>query len=100
MPWLRPIRRPRTRTLLAIATAIRREAPALRAANELDLSAAKAAGMEAAMLDRLALSDKAIETMALGLEQIAALPDPIGEISNMKYRPSGSSWTNARAFGL
>lgn len=79
----------KNQALLAIATAIRREAPALRTANELDLAAAKAAGMEAAMLDRLALSDKAIATMAEGLEQIARLSDPIGEISNMKYRPSG-----------
>lgn len=79
----------KNKALLAIATAIRRDAVALRAANELDLAAAKAAGMEAAMLDRLALSDKAIATMAEGLEQIARLPDPIGEISNMKYRPSG-----------
>ena len=79
----------KNQALLAIATAIRREAPALRAANELDLAAAKAAGMEAAMLDRLALSDKAIATMAEGLEQITRLSDPIGEISNMKYRPSG-----------
>nr|WP_315477186.1 glutamate-5-semialdehyde dehydrogenase [uncultured Undibacterium sp.] len=79
----------KNQALLAIATAIRREAAALRAANELDLAAAKTAGMEAAMLDRLALSDKAIATMAEGLEQIARLPDPIGEISNMKYRPSG-----------
>ncbi|MBC3809355.1 glutamate-5-semialdehyde dehydrogenase [Undibacterium seohonense] len=79
----------KNQALLAIATAIRREAPALRAANQLDLAAAKAAGMEVAMLDRLALSDRAIATMAEGLEQIARLSDPIGEISNMKYRPSG-----------
>ncbi len=75
--------------LSLIATAIRREASALRAANELDLAAAKANGMEAAMLDRLTLSDKAIASMAEGLEQIVSLADPIGEISNMKYRPSG-----------
>ena len=79
----------KNQALLAIAAAIRRDASALRAANELDLAAAQAAGMEAAMLDRLALSDKAIATMAEGLEQIARLSDPIGEISNMKYRPSG-----------
>lgn len=79
----------KNQALMAIATAIRRDAPALRAANELDLAAAKASGMEPAMLDRLALSDKAIATMAEGLEQIARLSDPIGEISNMKYRPSG-----------
>lgn len=75
--------------LSLIASAIRREASALRAANELDLAAAKASGMEAAMLDRLTLSDKAIASMAEGLEQIVSLADPIGEISNMKYRPSG-----------
>ena len=75
--------------LSLIALAIRREASALRAANELDLAAVKASGMEAAMLDRLTLSDKAIASMAEGLEQIVSLADPIGEISNMKYRPSG-----------
>ncbi|MBI3285883.1 MAG: glutamate-5-semialdehyde dehydrogenase [Burkholderiales bacterium] len=79
----------KNQALSLIAAAIRREAPALRAANELDLAAARAHGMEAAMLDRLTLSDQAIATMALGLEQIVSLADPIGEISNMKYRPSG-----------
>ncbi len=79
----------KNKALLAIATAIRRDASSLRAANERDLAAAKTAGMDAAMLDRLALSDKAIATMAEGLEQIARLSDPIGEISNMKYRPTG-----------
>lgn len=79
----------KNKALSLIAVAIRREAAALRAANELDLAAAKAAGMEAAMLDRLTLSDKAIATMAEGLEQIVSLADPIGEISNMKYRPTG-----------
>ncbi|MDO8701747.1 MAG: glutamate-5-semialdehyde dehydrogenase, partial [Undibacterium sp.] len=75
--------------LSLIAVAIRRDASALRAANELDLVAAKASGMDAAMLDRLTLSDQAIASMAEGLEQIVSLADPIGEISNMKYRPSG-----------
>ena len=75
--------------LSLIAAAIRREAPALRAANLKDLDAARASGLAAAMLDRLTLSDKAIATMAEGLEQIVALPDPIGEIGNMKYRPTG-----------
>jgi glutamate-5-semialdehyde dehydrogenase len=79
----------KNRALLAIATAIRRDKEKLLAANQQDLAAAKAAGMEAAMLDRLALSEKSIATMAEGLEQIAALPDPIGEISDLKYRPSG-----------
>ncbi len=79
----------RNRALLLIAAAIRRDADVLRAANRQDLDAARATGLAAAMLDRLTLSDQAIATMAEGLEQIAALPDPIGEISNMKYRPTG-----------
>ncbi len=79
----------RNRALLLIAEAVRRDAAQLRAANQLDLDAARQAGLAEAMLDRLALSDKAIDTMVEGLRQIAALPDPIGEISNMKYRPTG-----------
>jgi len=79
----------KNKALLTIAAAIRREKDALLAANREDMEAARANGMEAAMLDRLALSEKSIATMAEGLEQIAALPDPIGEISDMKYRPTG-----------
>ena len=79
----------KNRALLIIAAAIRREKEALLAANRADMETARAAGLDAAMLDRLALSEKSIATMAEGLEQIAALPDPIGEISDLKYRPSG-----------
>ena len=79
----------RNRALLLIAEAIERDAAALSAANELDLNAARLAGLAPALLDRLALSPAAIATMVDGLRQIAALPDPIGEISNMKSRPSG-----------
>lgn len=79
----------KNRALTLIATAIRRDAELLRAANQTDLDAARANGLVSAMLDRLTLSDEAITTMIAGLEQIVALPDPIGEISNMKYRPSG-----------
>jgi glutamate-5-semialdehyde dehydrogenase len=75
--------------LTTIAKAILREKDALLAANQQDLAAAKAAGMEAAMLDRLTITEKSIATMAEGLQQIASLDDPIGEISDMKYRPSG-----------
>ncbi len=75
--------------LRTIAAAIRREQATLLAANQADLAAAKANGLEAAMLDRLSLSEKSIATMAEGLEQIAALADPIGEMSDFKYRPSG-----------
>jgi glutamate-5-semialdehyde dehydrogenase len=79
----------KNRALTLIAQAIRRDAALLSAANQQDLAAARAAGLAEAMLDRLTLSDIAIATMAEGLEQIAALPDPIGEISNMKFRPTG-----------
>lgn len=79
----------KNRALALIAQAIRRDAALLSAANQQDLQAARAAGLAEALLDRLTLSDKAITTMAEGLEQIAALPDPIGEISNMKFRPTG-----------
>lgn len=79
----------KNQALIFIADAIQREQAALLAANQQDLDAAKAAGMEAAMLERLALSAKSIATMVEGLKQIAALPDPIGEMSDFKYRPSG-----------
>lgn len=79
----------KNRALGLIAAAIRRDADQLRAANQLDLDAAGAAGLAPALLDRLTLSDKAIATMAEGLEQIVSLADPIGEISNMKFRPTG-----------
>jgi glutamate-5-semialdehyde dehydrogenase len=79
----------KNRALTLIAQAIRRDAALLSAANQQDLAAARATGLAEAMLDRLTLSDKAIATMAEGLEQIAALPDPIGEISDMKFRPTG-----------
>jgi glutamate-5-semialdehyde dehydrogenase len=75
--------------LRCIASALRGNSTALLAANQHDLDAARAAGMEAAMLDRLTLSEKGIAAMADGVEQVAALPDPVGEISDMKFRPSG-----------
>ena len=79
----------RNQALGLIAAAIRRDAAALAAANQRDLSAAAAGGMAPAMLDRLTLSATAIANMAAGLEQVATLADPIGEISNLKFRPSG-----------
>lgn len=79
----------KNQALRNIASLIRHHEKALIAANQQDLDAAKANGMEVAMLDRLALSEKSIANMAEGLEQIASLPDPIGEMSNFKYRPSG-----------
>ncbi|MDT7848218.1 glutamate-5-semialdehyde dehydrogenase [Methylophilus sp. VKM B-3414] len=79
----------KNQALRNIAALIRQHEKALLAANQQDLQAAQANGMEAAMLDRLTLSEKSVATMAEGLEQIASLPDPIGEMSNFKYRPSG-----------
>ncbi len=75
--------------LAAIAAAIRREREAIRSANREDVETARAAGLDEAMLDRLSLTDKSIATMAEGLEQIASLPDPIGEMDEFKFRPSG-----------
>ena len=79
----------KNRALLTIAAAIRRDAGKLQAVNARDVERARANGQDAAFIDRLTLSDKAIATMSAGLEQIAALPDPIGEITNMKFRPTG-----------
>ncbi len=79
----------KNQALLHIASAILREKSALMTANQQDLAAARANGLDDAMLDRLTLSEKSISTMAEGLQQIANLADPIGEMSNFKYRPSG-----------
>lgn len=79
----------KNQALLHIASAILREKSALMTANQQDLAAARTNGLDDAMLDRLALSEKSILTMVEGLQQIANLADPIGEMSNFKYRPSG-----------
>lgn len=79
----------KNRALLAMADAIERERAALADANRQDLDKARAAGLEPAMLDRLTLSDRGILAMAEGLRQIAALPDPVGEMDDFTYRPSG-----------
>ncbi|NWG30238.1 MAG: glutamate-5-semialdehyde dehydrogenase [Rhodocyclaceae bacterium] len=75
--------------LLAMAAELRARRDELLTANAADVLEAKANGLEAAMLDRLTITAKSVEAMAQGLEQVAALPDPIGEITDMKYRPSG-----------
>ena len=79
----------KNQALLHIASAILREKSALLAANKQDCDEAKANGLDEAMLDRLTLTEKSIASMVEGLQQIAALADPIGEMSNFKYRPSG-----------
>ena len=75
--------------LLAMAAAIRTRQKELLAANAADLAQAKTDGLDAALLDRLTLDAKGVESMAQGLEQVAALPDPVGEITDLKRRPSG-----------
>src|ERR1700761_47239 len=75
--------------LAAVAEAIERDAELLKAANARDLERARDKGHDAAFIDRLTLSDKALKTMVEGLREVAALADPIGEISGLKYRPSG-----------
>ena len=75
--------------LLALARRLRAAPDSLRRANALDIEAATNAGLAAPLIDRLKLSAEAIETVAQGCEQIAAMPDPIGEISDLVQRPSG-----------
>jgi glutamate-5-semialdehyde dehydrogenase len=75
--------------LLAMAVEIERQSDALIAANKKDLDTAKTQGLDSAMLDRLELNAARIKAMAEGLRQIALLPDPVGEITDLTYRPSG-----------
>ncbi len=77
--------------LAALARRIREQRTTLQATNREDVAAAQAAGLAAPMVDRLKLTDSAIEQMAEGCEQVAALPDPIGEITELRRRPSGIS---------
>lgn len=75
--------------LRAIASEIRANKVNLLTENQRDLDAGQQKGLDAALLERLTLTEARIENMAEGLEQIAALADPIGEIANLTYRPSG-----------
>ena len=75
--------------LRAMATAIRKAAPELLAANAKDLEAGRAKGLSSAMLDRLMLNGERIEAMAAGIDQVATLPDPTGEIMDAWERPNG-----------
>ena len=79
----------KNRALNATAEAIERASEGLLAANARDLKAARAQKLDAALIDRLTLNAKSIAAMADGLRQIARLPDPIGEVIDMRYRPSG-----------
>jgi glutamate-5-semialdehyde dehydrogenase len=75
--------------LLFLAQQLRAQAATLKAANAIDIDAATTAGLAAPLVDRLKLTDKIIDTVALGCEQIAAMPDPVGEITALRERPSG-----------
>lgn len=79
----------RNAALTNIAHAILREKDSLLSANAKDLAAAKANGLESALVDRLTLTAKTVDSMAEGLLQIASLADPIGQMNNFKYMPSG-----------
>ena len=79
----------KNRALLAAADALDAARAELSHANEQDLAAGRANGLEPAMLDRLALTPARIDDMIEGLRQVATLPDPIGEIRDMRYVPSG-----------
>jgi len=79
----------KNRALTEIAAALQNQSAQLLAENAKDVAAAKASGLDAASVDRLTLTEKTIRSMAEGLRQIAQLADPIGEISDMSYRPSG-----------
>ena len=77
------------KALRAVAVRLRSARAELQAANAKDLAAGKEKGLSGAMLDRLELADKRIEAMAEGLEQVAALPDPVGDIVSQTVRPNG-----------
>jgi len=79
----------KNRALLAMAAAIDASRDTLVSANEADIQRSTAAGLDAAMLDRLELTPARIDGIIEGLRQVAALPDPVGDVTDMRYMPSG-----------
>lgn len=77
------------KAVLAIAVYLENHTSDLFEANRRDLETGRASGLDAALLDRLELTQRRISAMAEGLRQVAGLPDPVGQISNLSYRPSG-----------
>jgi len=75
--------------LLVMAEALEREADAIQRANEADVAASTSAGLSAAMVDRLKLDRKRIASMAQGIRDVAALPDPVGRVLDERVRPNG-----------
>src|SRR6188472_2928588 len=86
----------KNRALAAIAASLRARKAELLAANVRDMDAARAKGLSSAMLDRLALDDKRVEAMARGVEDIAALDDPIGVTTAQWTRPNGLDISRVR----
>ena len=79
----------KNRALLKMADELLAQSETIQRENEKDLVAGREKGLSAAMLDRLQLSDKVIQSMVTGLREVAALPDPVGEITEMTRRPNG-----------
>ena len=79
----------KNQALLAAATAVRAQAAAIKAANAIDMEAGRAKNLTPALLDRLELTASRIEAMANGIEEIAALKDPVGEVIMSTTRPNG-----------
>ncbi len=79
----------KNRALESVADAILESRATIRAANARDLEAGRENGLDSALLDRLELTDARLEAMAEGLRQVAGLADPVGEVTDMAYRPSG-----------
>ncbi len=83
--------RQKNAALSALAVQINNHRQSLMNANAADVARAKTAGQDPAFIDRLTLSNSAIDTMIEGIQQIMALPDPIGEITHLSKRPTGIS---------
>jgi glutamate-5-semialdehyde dehydrogenase len=79
----------KNRALTATAELLQTQQAQLLAANALDLAAGREKGLDDALLERLALNEARVASMAEGLRQVASLPDPVGEITDMRFRPSG-----------
>jgi len=81
--------RQKNAALEAIASTIDQQRAHILAENRKDMEAGRDSGLDAALLDRLELNDARVDSMIEGIHQIASLPDPVGEISDLKYQPSG-----------
>ncbi len=79
----------KNQVLYGAANRIRQNTAAIHKANQLDLEAGRQKGLSSAMLDRLELTAKRLEGIAVMLEEVAALPDPVGEVTEMRVRPNG-----------